>query len=86
LTGFFHRIAPKVLLPERDFSRGKSKSLRQKSLLPSRQMESGMSTRTKNEVMSKLRRRYLIAGREHKKKLIDEAVADFAFGDDIILK
>jgi hypothetical protein len=49
-------------------------------------MESGMSTRTKNEVMSKLRRRYLSAGREHKKKLIDEAVADFAFGDDIILK
>ena len=48
--------------------------MRQKSLLPSRQMESGMSTQTKNEVMSKLRRRYLTAGREHKRKLIDEAV------------
>jgi hypothetical protein len=34
-----------------------------------------MSTQTKNEVMNKLRRRYLRAGREHKKKLIDEAVA-----------
>jgi hypothetical protein len=39
------------------------------------QMESGMSTQTKNEIMSKLRRRYLNAGREHKRKLIDEAVA-----------
>src|SRR5689334_19886590 len=38
-------------------------------------MESGMSTQTKNEVLSKLRRRYLTAGREHKKRLIDEAVA-----------
>ena len=38
-------------------------------------MESGMSRQTKNEVMSKLRRRYLSAGREHKRKLIDEAVA-----------
>lgn len=34
-----------------------------------------MSTQTKDEVMSKLRRRYLSAGREHKRKLIDEAVA-----------
>jgi hypothetical protein len=34
-----------------------------------------MSTQTKNEIMSKLRRRYLTAGREHKRKLIDEAVA-----------
>lgn len=34
-----------------------------------------MSTQTKNEVMSKLRRRYLTAGRVHKKKLIDQAVA-----------
>lgn len=33
-----------------------------------------MSTQTKNEIMSKLRRRYLTAGREHKRKLIDEAV------------
>jgi hypothetical protein len=38
-------------------------------------MENGMSTQTKNEVMNKLRRRYLSAGREHKRKLIDEAVA-----------
>jgi hypothetical protein len=37
-------------------------------------MESGMSTQTKKEVMNKLRRRYKNAGREHKKKLIDEAV------------
>lgn len=29
----------------------------------------------KDEVMSKLRRRYLTVGREHKRKLIDEAVA-----------
>ena len=34
-----------------------------------------MSTQTKNEVMNKLRRRYGTAGREHKRKLIDEAVA-----------
>lgn len=34
-----------------------------------------MSTQTKNEVMNKLRRRYWTAGREHKKRLIDEAVA-----------
>lgn len=33
-----------------------------------------MSRQTKNEVMDKLRRRYGTAGREHKKKLIDEAV------------
>jgi hypothetical protein len=32
--------------------------LRQKSLLLCRQMDNGMSTQTKNEVMSKLRRRY----------------------------
>src|SRR4051812_4164551 len=38
-------------------------------------MDDGMSTQTKNEVINKLRRRYLSAGREHKKKLIDEAVA-----------
>jgi hypothetical protein len=38
-------------------------------------MERDMSTQTKNEVMNKLRRRYLTAGREHKRKLIDEAVA-----------
>jgi len=34
-----------------------------------------MSKQTRNEVMSKLRRRYQNAGREHKKKLIDQAVA-----------
>lgn len=34
-----------------------------------------MSTQTKDEVMPKLIRRYLSAGREHKSKLIDEAVA-----------
>ena len=34
-----------------------------------------MSKQTKNEVMSKLRRRYRTAGAGHKKKLIDEAVA-----------
>jgi len=38
-------------------------------------MESAMSTQTKNEVMNKLRRRYGTAGREHKRKLLDEAVA-----------
>jgi hypothetical protein len=38
-------------------------------------MDDGMSTRTKDEVMSRLRRRYLSAGREHKRKLIGEAVA-----------
>jgi hypothetical protein len=42
-------------------------------------MESGMSTQTKIEVMNKLRRRYLTAGLEHKKKLIDEAVALFGY-------
>lgn len=54
---------------------GEKESLRQKSLLPSRRMEKDMSTQTKNEVLSKLRRRYLRAGREHKTKLLDEAVA-----------
>ncbi len=34
-----------------------------------------MSTQTENEVMNKLRRRYLSAGREQKRKLIDQAVA-----------
>ena len=34
-----------------------------------------MSTQTKDEVINKLRRRYLTAGREHKRKLIDEVVA-----------
>jgi hypothetical protein len=38
-------------------------------------MDNGMSTQTKNEVMNKLRRRYLSAGPEHKRKLIDQAVA-----------
>lgn len=38
-----------------------------------------MSTQTKNEVMSKLRRRYLTAGREHKRRLIDEAVSLFGY-------
>ena len=33
-----------------------------------------MSTRTKTEIMVKLRRRYLTAGAQHKGKLIDEAV------------
>src|SRR5688572_20341359 len=37
-------------------------------------MDDGMSRQTKDEVLSKLRRRYLSAGREHKRKLIDEAV------------
>ena len=34
-----------------------------------------MSASTKNQVMDKLRRRYQSAGREHKSKLIDEAVS-----------
>jgi hypothetical protein len=38
-------------------------------------MDDGMSKQTKDEVLSKLRRRYLSAWREHKRKLIDEAVA-----------
>jgi hypothetical protein len=37
-------------------------------------MDSGMSSETKKEIMSKLRRRYRSAGEEHKRKLIDEAV------------
>ena len=49
--------------------------MRQKSLLPPWQMDDGMSTQTKDQVMNKLRRRYLTAGREHKRKLIDEVVA-----------
>ena len=38
-----------------------------------------MSIATKNEVMNKLRRRYQTAGREHKSKLIAEAVALFEY-------
>jgi hypothetical protein len=37
-------------------------------------MDSGMSNQTKTEVMNQLRRRYRTAGRQHKRKLIDEAV------------
>ncbi len=37
-------------------------------------MDETMSTTTKTEIMVKLRRRYLTAGWEHKRKLIDEAV------------
>jgi hypothetical protein len=42
-------------------------------------MDEGMSTQTKSEVMRKLRRRYLSAGREHKMKLIDEAVSALGY-------
>jgi hypothetical protein len=38
-------------------------------------MDKTMSTRTKKEVMSKLRQRYEAAGREHKTRLIDQAIA-----------
>lgn len=72
-------LRQKFCYPGGGLRRGKNKSLRQKSLLPSRQMDDGMSRQTKNEVMTKLRRRYLSAGREHKKKLIDEAVATLGY-------
>jgi len=38
-----------------------------------------MSTKTREEVMVKLRRRYATAGREHKRKLLDQAQADFGY-------
>jgi hypothetical protein len=36
-------------------------------------MDKGMSQRTRAEVLKKLRRRYESAGREHKRKLLDQA-------------
>lgn len=36
-------------------------------------MDKGMSQKTRNEVLNKLRRRYERAGKEHKKKLLDQA-------------
>ena len=42
-------------------------------------MDETMSTRTKTEIMVKMRRRYLTAGWEHKGKLIDEAVSLFGY-------
>ncbi len=38
-------------------------------------MDKTMSTNTKREVMNKLRCRYATAGRQHKTKLLDQAVA-----------
>jgi hypothetical protein len=38
-------------------------------------MDTTMSKTTKNEVLEKLRRRYGTGGPEHRKKLIDQAVA-----------
>src|SRR5947209_5554385 len=38
-------------------------------------MDETMSTKTRLEVLSKLRRRYVSAGIEHKSKLIDQAVS-----------
>ena len=38
-------------------------------------MDTTMSKTTKNEVLEKLRRRYATGGPEHRKKLIDQAVA-----------
>jgi hypothetical protein len=42
-------------------------------------MDETMSTKTKTEIMVKMRRRYLTAGLEHKGKLIDEAVCLFGY-------
>src|SRR5215468_2007656 len=36
-------------------------------------MDQAMSQTTRNEVLTKLRRRYQHAGREHKRKLLDQA-------------
>ena len=49
-----------------------NRSLCQKLVLPD--MHSEMSTETKNEVLARLRRRYVTAGAEHKAKLLDQAV------------
>jgi hypothetical protein len=38
-------------------------------------MDKDMSQSTRREVLEKLRRRYQTAGAEHKRKLIDQAVA-----------
>ena len=40
-------------------------------------MDTEMSTKTKDEVMGKLRRRYARAGRGYRQQMIDEAVALF---------
>ncbi len=53
-------------------------SLRQKSGLPAVHTE--MSTETKQEVVARLRRRYATAGREHQRKLLDQAVELLSWG------
>ena len=68
-------LRQKFCYPGGNLFEGKTSRCAKSHCYRSRQMESGMSTQTKNEVMSKLRRRYLTAGREHKRKLIDEAMA-----------
>jgi hypothetical protein len=40
-------------------------------------MDTEMSTKTKDEVMDKMRARYGRAGRDYRRRMIDEAVAHF---------
>lgn len=47
--------------------------MHQKSVLP-KNMDANMSLNTRDELLEKLRRRYKTAGKEHKGKLIDQAV------------
>ena len=49
-----------------------NRSLRQKSVLPD--MHNDMSKETKEQILARLRRRYITAGLEHKSKLLDQAV------------
>ena len=49
-----------------------NRSLCQKSVLPD--MHSDMSKETKEEILTRLRRRYITAGAQHKSKLLDQAV------------
>ena len=49
-----------------------NRSLRQKSVLPD--MHNDMSKETKEQILARLRRRYITAGVEHKSKLLDQAV------------
>src|SRR5438874_4344313 len=69
------RIAPKVLLPGGLAKEEVKEVVAPKVLLPCEHMDETMSTKTKLEVLTKLRRRYVRAGLEHKGKLIDQAVS-----------
>ena len=67
------RIEPKLLLPEAGGKEGGKDTLCPEVTVTVAGMDETMSQRTRNEVLRKLRRRYVSAGPEHKRKLLDQA-------------